>query len=329
MGDSLLFDENDLFTNPAFSDEALGFFRSSGHTSAVSPLIVAEDILHCIYSELAFNSYFSKIERSAFSCIKSLSYLFKLENNEFEKNSTRQVRYYAISLDTVKSERTEIANDILRAFAKNTTDYIVILFRHEGMCMLAFAVKQSDFVTVYSDWFDNESVCDFALRIDVGNLTQQNSNDFFFDFVYMAARPYYTHPISRDYAHAEWYTTNFFNDENYVWQNWKEVATSIVFSHIFEYGDDFIDVPLAEEYQNDIMEETEYDLLIMELELEESLEAQKFDFATEDDYFDEDNDFYDDSDRIDADSIPPDIMSDPAKLLEWLNKVKEDADGNW
>jgi len=327
MGDSLLYDGSGLFTSSALHGEALGFFCSVGHTSAVSPLIVAEDILHCIYSELAFNAYFNKIERLAFSKINDLSHLFTLDNEAFDKKSTRQVRYYAVSLNTDKSERTVIANDILRAFVKNTTDYIVILFRHERMCMLAFAVKLNGFITVYSDWFGYDDYRDISARVDLGNMTLRNSDEFFYDFVYMAARHYYTHPTSRDYAHAEWSTANYFFDEDEIFtrQSWKEVAPMIVFSHIYEYGDDFIDLPLAEEYQNDIMEESEYDLLLMELELEESLAAQKFDFAADDDEFvDEEDDFLDDNERIDASNIPPEIMSDPVKLLEWLNKVRKD-----
>ena len=331
MGDSLLYDGSGLFTCSALHGEALEFFCSVGHTSAVSPLIVAEDILHCIYSELAFNAYFSKTERLAFSKINDLSHLFTLDNEAFDRKSTRQVRYYAVSLNTDKSERTVNANDILRAFVKNTTDYIVILFRHERMCMLAFAVKLNGFITIYSDWFGYDGYCDISARVDLGNMTLQNSDEFFYDFAYMAARHYYTHPISRDYAHAEWSTATYFIDEDEIFarKSWKEVATEIVFSHIFEYGDDFTNLPLADEYQNDILEDSEYDLLIMELELEESLAAQEFNFAADDDdeNFDDEDDFYDDSERIDASSIPPEIMRDPVKLLEWLSKVK-DNDAN-
>ena len=327
MDDSLLYDGDGLFTSSALNGEALDFFCSVGHTTAVYPLIVAEDILHCIYSELAFNAYFNKDEREAFSRIGDLSHLFTLDDEVFEQKSTRQVRYYAVSLNTDKSERTVIANDILRAFGKNTKDYMVILFRHESMGMLAFAVKLNGFITVYSDWFDRDNFNNISSRIDIGNLTLRNSDEFFFDFIYMVARSYYIHPISRDYAHAEWSTVAYSldEDENYTRKSWNEVAPMIVYSHILEYGDDFIDLPLAEEYQNDIMEESEYDLLIMELELEESLAAQKFDFAADDEYVDEEDDFFDDSERIDASNIPPEIMSDPVKLLEWLNKVKEDG----
>jgi hypothetical protein len=136
----------------------------------------------------------------------------------------------------------------------------------------------------------------------------------------MAARSYYTHPISKDYIHSEWYSLLETDDESRP--SWNEYAETIIFAHIHEYGDDYIEVPGIEDYQTDNMADNQFDFDLLELELDEAAATEAF--GDDDDEFrDEEEDFYDEYDnynRIDATNIPPEILSDPVKLLEWLKK---------
>lgn len=328
MDDSLLcfYNWTGLFYDDSFQGEALFFFQAVGHTSSVVPLVVAEDILHCIYTELNFNSYFDKNERSAFSCIESLSHLFTLDNKVFnDSRVSPQVRYYAISLNTALNERTVTANTILNAFAKNTSDYIVIMFRHEKMCMLSFCKKSHHFMTFFSDWFNETGVFDIASRINIGNLTLHSSGTFFFDFVFMAARSYFTYPLSRDYIYSEWCSTIFSADgeEEYARPSWSDYSTETIHAHIHEYGDDYIKAPDVKDYQLDIISDNDYDFGLLELELDELIETEVFEvYEDENEYrIDDEGDFTNKIERIDAKEIPSHILSDPVKLLEWLEKM--------
>jgi hypothetical protein len=266
LDDSLLFDWNKLFIAPNFHGEVLVFFQFVGHTSAVVPLIVAKDILHCIYSDFNFNVYFEKNERYAFSCIESLSHLFTIKSDMFYDKIYPHIRYYAISLNTIKSERTVTANIILNAFARNTSDYLVIMFRNENMCMLSFAKKTNSCIVFFSDWFDGASVFDIARRSDIVNLSLQNSEAYFLDFVYMTARSYYTNPLSKDYVYSEWSALN--EDEEYDRPSRSDYIAKVKYGFVRKYGDDYIEIPKYEDYKTDNIGDKEYNFDLLKLELD-------------------------------------------------------------
>ena len=187
MSDPLLYDWGELFGGFDFPGEALKFFYVVGHTIAVKPLIVAEDILYCIYSELNYKAYFDATERLAFSCISSLSHLFTMNDKAFYKTRNTTVQYLSVVLNTSKVERTAFANIIANAFVKGTTDCLIILFRHDNMCMLSFSKKKYGKLTLFSDWFSEAGVMEVMRKIDIANLSPQNSDEFIRDLIYMAA----------------------------------------------------------------------------------------------------------------------------------------------
>ena len=320
MGD-LLYDGIGLFVNPNFQDNVMSFFRAVGHIETTTPLVVAEDILNCIYTEFKFKAHFDKEERLAFSCIEGLSYLFTLDNDVFYTPHSTQVRYYAVSLNSIKSDRTILSNAILNAFAKNTADYVVVMFRHENECLLSFAKKTIGCVTFFSDWFDYSSISSIMQKSSIANLSLQNSRAFFLDFVYMMAREYYIHPNSRDLVHSERY---FLNEDDYSRPEWEDYAQELMYGHVYAYGDDYIEPPNNADYQKDNIDESDFDFDLFELELDEMIAAG---LGIEDDEYDfgEEDFFFEESERIDISHIPPEILNDPVELLRWLEK-KEQAE---
>ena len=335
MDDPLLYDWDDLFHGLDFPGKAMGFFQAVGHTITATPLITADDILHCIYSELNFNAYFDRAERSAFACINSLSRLFILDSAAFEKNQKAQVQYYSICLNTDKNERTLIANIIATAFAKNTSEFMVFLFRHDDSCMMSFIKNETSFMIFHSDWFYRSDMPDVLDKIDIANLSLNNCRVFFHDLVYMMARSYYTHPISTDYAFSLLYSQNIvedFDDESIYFKD-KENIKRLSLEHIDQYGDDYIEIPMESDEQTDDFADSDFDLL--ELEIDEMiasdlLEAEMSEFQ-EDDLFDE-------SEQTDLDLIPPEVLSNPVELLKWLesyyttkekNDETDDKENTW
>jgi hypothetical protein len=323
MDESLLYDGSGLFSGYDFSKEALGFFCAAGHTIATNPLVVAQDVLSCIYGELNLAAVFDAGDRSAFSSIESLAHLFTLNNDFFCVPRSSSVKYYAIVLDSSKSDRTILANAILNAFAKGTKDYLVILFRHEEMCMLSFARRFGMNTSCFSDWFGKSEFLEFVRKSDIGNLSSKTGCEFFADFVYMTARNYYIRPLSRDCIHAEWYMLD--EDER---TPWKDYVAERLREDVKAYGDDYVDVLIDKEYQTDSIDskDFEFDLLALEIELEMMEDSQVFE-TDDDDYdddFDEDDEF--DPERINTDNIPLEILNDPVELLKWLNKNAQSLD---
>lgn len=186
----------------------------------------------------------------------------------------------------------------------------------------------------FSDWFGEISIFDIVKKVDVGNLSLQNSDDFFLDFAYMAARSYYTQPMSRDYAYSELYSINYFSDdeEDYAELSRNALIFELMYAHIQEYGDDYIEVPDGDEYQTDNISDSDFDLL--ELELDEMMVAKAFEMEDADEYESEDNDdFFGDVERINAEDISSEILDDPVKLLDWLRKnerlKKDEPSESW
>jgi hypothetical protein len=328
MDEPLLYDWDELFYDFDFPGKALGFFRTVGHTQAVTPLIVADDVLNCIYTKLNFTAFFKRTERSAFSRIASLSHLFTMDDEAFYRRRNVPVRYYSICIDTPAHERTYIADIIANAFTKNTLDYHVLLFRHENICMLAFTPKNSSAGALFSDWFCEASILEVMRKIDISSTSLKNSNDFFCDLVYMAARRYYFEPVSRDCAHAEWFNQVFYDDNDaYVLPGLKEYLDAAVYAHVIEYGDDYVEEPNFGAYQVDNIDSKDFEFDLLEFEIEEMRKVAKLEFEDES-ILEEDN--IDSYERVYAEDIPTEVMDDPVLLLEWLNKrervVEEDDD---
>jgi len=325
MDDSIMYDGSGLLSGVDFPMEALEFFRTVGHTAETKPLITAEDILTCIYSELNFTAFFDRHERFAFLCIDSLSHLFTLDSKIFDKTTLSSIRYYAVSLNTPKSDRTVIAHTVLSAFAKGTSDFLVVLFRNNNKCMLSFAKKSNINPIYFSDWFGESDLFDVVLRADIGNLSLKSGSEMFDDFLYMTARSYYVWPLSKDLYHAEWYLL----DENDR-PAWKDYVTERMNENSRKYGDDYIDILISKDYQTDNIESKDFELDLLALELEiESMDAEDL-FELDESYYD---DFEDEEElielnisRINAEEIPAEILDDPVKLLDWL-KRNENAAG--
>jgi len=190
------------------------------------------------------------------------------------------------------------------------------------MCMLAFAIKASACLTYFSDWFDETSLSDFVVRADIVNMSLNNGSELFFDFVYMTARSYYVQPFSKDYIHSDWYLL----DED-IRPSWNEYALERTLENNSKYGDDYIDIIMKKDYQTDNIDSKDFELDLLELELElEKMEGEDAFELDESDYddFDEDEEY--DPERINIEDIPPEIMNDPVKLLEWLRKNEQSVD---
>jgi len=329
MNDPLLYDCDELFRSSDFPGKAMEFFHAAGHTIAEKPLIVADDVLRCIYSELEFKAYYDSAERSAFVCISSLSHLFTMDDEAFNKTKNAPVQYFSVCLNTLLFERTAIANIIANAFAKSITGYCVILFRHEEICMLSFSKKFKSSVTIFSDWFSEASVVDIMRRIDIANLTLHSSDEYIMDLVYIAARQYYTSPISRDYAYAEWANLKLFSDlgDMLAIVDQKEFMDDLMYSHINNYGDDYVGEFDFSDYQADIIESSDYDFDLLELEIDEMIATGGLEFKDDEDTDDELEEVIDEYERIYADEIPLEIIEDPVLLLKWLGeRERERAD---
>ena len=327
MSDPLLYDWGELFSGFDFPGEALKFFHAVDHTIAAKPMVVADDILYCIYSELNCKAHFDATERSAFSFISSLSHLFTMDDKAFYKTRNAAVQYFSVVLETSKTERTAFANIIANAFAKDTMDCLVILFRHEDMCMLSFSKKKYGRMTLFSDWFSEDNVLEVIRKIDIANLSLKNSDEFIRDFIHIAARPYYIRPISRDYAHAEWGNQRLYVDGDEVYTVGKsDFIDEMMYAHINEYGDDYIGEYSSSDYQVDTIDISDYDFDLLELELDQMMASGELGFEGED-YADEDTeDTVDGYKHIYAEEIPLEIMDDPIALLKWLSeneRIKE------
>jgi hypothetical protein len=155
--------------------------------------------------------------------------------------------------------------------------------------------KPQDYTVVLEDW--NEDKARYMKRLE------DVFSDFVTDFIHLTARDYYIHPLSYEYLKYELNTSESFLE------------------HIVEeYSDDYVfdDFVEALNKKTDTTGEIYFDLIEYELE--------QMDLDNLDDYeYDVGDEFvqtatFEVLDGKTPEEIPKEIMTDPVKLLKWIDE---------
>lgn len=340
-----------IFEEDDFSLSAVDFFRLIGHTHTFKPYLVAEDISYCIYFELGFDYRFTPQEIEYFSYIKQLSILFQLNRDVFDMVTDKVVKYYAIELSVIERDRSLIAHTIHSAFAQQSEDCTVIIFRNHKECLLSISYGEEDDKRIYlSNWINTSSDIGYIENLFAHNFSFISVIEFISDFIYYSARESYIYQLSKDYFYSQ--ASNIekfriFNKFHNVGQD-KFVGDGIYYD-IKPYGNDYIKIEKVKDYQIknladidldlDLLElelgeisktkiskkmnensDNELDFDLLELELEEVLKNITFEESDK-----KLNDFFEDStkvDQIDVTDIDDNILNDPIELIKWIGNNK-------
>lgn len=318
--------------NKSIEQAGSGFFYYLGHTTNLHDSICSSiDPLSFIYTDMNFKGMLTSEDRSILDKISSIAYLFDSELDYFRNETPNYIQYFSVDIENNVANRSQDAYEIHRVIAKATQFCSVVLFRHQEKYMLTFHYwYQDDKYSIFlSDWFDEDKEPFFEL-ISASNLSDTSTIEFFTDLIYFASRDYYIYPLSKEYMKYIILPSERMIDEIPVYYRGDELNEIIIGLYkqlFFEYADDFIGntiTNLSENIMGEDIEEIDFDLLEYELKHSDSVDNEFTDIYDEEFFSDEDftegKNLTKHESEFSALDIDPDVLEDPLKLLEWLNK---------
>ncbi len=293
---------------------AMNLFVETGHVATRPP----EFCNHSAERFVFFDNDSKEIsltgdQRNALTLFNNVSRLFNVNGSTF----------FSINLSATCGKRSQTAHDIHTMIHPLVgTDGTVCVFLYEDNILLSF--MGFGYHCVMSDWF---SIADDMGRIyellDIANISIRSNKDYFLDMVYMLARPYYGE--THDFAAFSLIPINAASlrengqidreDINQMIKEQLEAAKQ-------QYSDDYVEYDVQGITANANIE-ADIDLMVLELDMEEANpfgEEMEQETETEEEYEDEYCDGESEDDDYDIESLDPELFSDPALMVKWLEK---------
>lgn len=293
-----------------FYTYAMELFFKAGHVAVLKPEFINHSPEQFAFFDNKSDIALSRDHRNLFRAFNKVSRLFSVNGCVF----------FSINLSTFKINRSQIAHDIHTMIHPIVeADGTICLFRFDDEAMLSFA--GFGLQSILSDWYpmidDNEILLE---KVDIANMSTNQSVEYFLDMVYMLARPYYLVEQPSTY---ELLPISFISDAGLDGVDREEINQFVqdqINAPLREYGDDYV------EYDESLQMDREdigadLDLMLLEMVVEddnpfgEELEDEE---GLDDEYFDEDADNTE-SDEYEFDDVDPEIFRDPLLMVKWLN----------
>jgi len=298
-----------------FCDYVMSLFVQAGHIeSDQKPEFSNHSAEELIYFDIENQSIsLSDSQRSILTSFNNVSRLFTLEGCVF----------YSINLVSLPTQRSRLAYDVHNLIHPLTdVSGTIIVFLHDGCVMLSFMGFRHR--CILSDWY---SIDDDELRLldklDIANMTIYSDADYFADFVYLLARPYYF--ASNDAPVFSLIPIDAFSCIEGDELDREEINLIIndqLNASQREYGYDYVEYDeQTDEKQADIS--TDIDLMLLEMDdmdenpFGEELEPDEEDV---DEFADEYGDGFLEEDDFDLEGVDPEIFKDPTLMVKWLEK---------
>lgn len=320
-------------------DEVLRSFKELDLRSACSALLQAlgytcsrdqdfddESVDKFVYFSVPKKTYFSTQERAYLSQISILNYMGETTQNELLDTgyAQRKLIFISAELNCTKSSRSEAAHYITQILNKLFDDYIFVVYKHEKNIEFCTC---NDMGTVYmSEWFEIKdpilSELMMILQLSPIYLTGVKSiEEYYAEVSFALSREYIKHPESYEYMIYECFP-KIIDDID------TKISKEIINQYAVEsrnyypnlYGDDYVFT-----YDTIVeIEDNDEDWTLFELD----------DFVPPDAQDELDSEYFDDEptdeepEPFDYSAISDEILSDPVKLLEYLESIGKNADGN-
>lgn len=306
--------------NLQFYEYVLSLLAESGHVITSLPVYANHTSRETLYIDSTKDVMVSYSDRELLSLIDNVSLISDIRWKGIVDELSENVQIFSITVNFPKSERSQNVADIhqLLQMYWNCT-HSIVFFKNHNSCVVSFADNSCSHIL--SDWWDiGEDFYTVAERINIGNISVENSEDYFLDFIYACAREYYIYPISFEEASyglipLDYISKSLISDIPATREYLKEIIQHNLITFEERYGDDYVEpvytgIDDIVKYHNI---SDEIDRISFELELgeENDVQFEGFDF-TDDDAFDEDDDYDED--------VDPAIFDDPVLMVKWLEK---------
>lgn len=304
----------------------------SGHMITSDPIYVNHSASETLYVDSSKDVAVSRFDRTLLMLIRNVSRLVEIKWPGVVDDLTEIVQIYSITIDVPERNRSQIVADTHHLLHQYwDCHHSIVFFKNRNQYIISFANKDQSHIL--SDWFDiNIDYDGIVEKIDTSNLSLENSNDYFSDFIYAVARDYYIHPISVEEATygmmpLTFVASAFGVTTEVTKEDIKAIARANLSVFELQYGDDYVApvyIGFDEQAQFRRMA-TELDKISFELELAAEMdddEIETFDDDTDDDL----DDFYDDFIDDLEDDVDAEIFDDPVLMVKWLEQRQKQLD---
>lgn len=267
-----------------------------------------------VYSLLPEGRFLTDLDRFYMKPLKRGSLLFRLRSNDYPEES-EDVNVYAVELEDVDCERSEIAYGIHYLIAKFSDSRSIVLFRHHDASMFSFLypLDEGRISIYFSDWLTPDTPDTGQLeRMHVASTSLRSARECCDGFAFEAMRAYYKYPPSSASLWYEYMDTVNTTQEDY--ESIKEDALEYVTTHklqyVNQYGDDYVDKKVDEVELDD-----DFNVDDIEWELQTANESDNG--SASDDFQKPESDF--EGWVPSNENIPAEVLVNPITLLEWIN----------
>ncbi|MCR3921209.1 MAG: hypothetical protein NUK65_01675 [Firmicutes bacterium] len=303
---------------------AMQLFRAAGHTFNPKAVTFNESIRDFIYFDIQHDQVLTPTDWTCLNQVITASLLFSNGANYFDITNCRtEINYYAISLNSRSNERSQLAHEIHSIISRLSSPLSVILFEVNELYMFSFAERKPDQQTtvMLSDWFSLNSIieADILLRIDASNFIHVSVIEFFYDFVYAIARPYYIYQDSYEYAAYEMFPLKLLDGNDGIVidrETIKQIMQDNYNSSSQEYQEDYV----AEDYNNQeasSLSTEDFDLELFALDMD-TIEFDGEEAVIGNNTIEGELSYEEDDDYLDE--VDEKLFDDPIKLLKWIEQ---------
>lgn len=319
-------------------DEALRSFMNIELRSACSALLQAlgytysnnqdfddDSVDKFVYSSAPKRIYFSSQERVLLSQVSILNYIGEATQHDLldAGHAIKKIIFLSVELNCSKSSRSESAYHITQILNKLFDDYIVVVYKHEAR--ITFCTCDKFGSVCISEWFSsrNPTLAELLFIVQLSPcyiLGVKNIDEFYKELSFVLSREYLKHPESYEYMVYECFPTIADSDFKLSKEIVNEFSIQSINYYPSLYGDDYI---FAEDTIIEL-EDNDEDWTLFELDDFIPPEAQdELDSEYRDDETTDQN-----SEPFDYSAISDEILSDPVKLLEYLESLEKISNGD-
>lgn len=308
---------NSLFIcdNDGFITNAIQFFYYLGHTSSKNIEEIYNNPRYGMLEEVAHDIKFTTDENTDVAKIIGFAKLFKINSNEFDNANSLPIKYYAINIIGIESNRMKIARSIHKLLARGMDAYSIILFKWYNHIMLSATClsENNKKIVISSDWLSQDSDDRLINSLFIENLSMKKSDEFLADFAFSIAPQYYSHPTE---SYDRYYSVNnieeFFMDGNLDREELHNYVGNVLNKAVTLYGDDYV------EYKDSITVSKDVNTINLDDEL--ALIAIDGDFGILEEEYLEDTSIEEyKNDSIDKNSFDMAMLKDKSRLLDYLD----------
>lgn len=301
----------------------------AGHMITSEPVYTNHSVSEALYIDSSKDVAVSRFDRTVLTQISNISQLLEIKWPGVVDDLTESVQIYSVTIDAPDRNRSHIVADIHRLLHQYwDCRHSIVFFKNRQQYIISFA--NNDRSHILSDWYNiNVDYDEVVEKIDIANISLENSISYFSDFIFAIARKYYLYPISVEEATYGMIPLTFvasaFGVKTEVSKDdIKALAKANLLYYERLYGDDYVAqifIGYDEQAQFRRMA-TELDRISFELELATELDDDGIDAVFEDDS-DELDEFDDEFEEELDDDIDPAIFDDPVLMVKWLEKQEK------